>query len=161
MNYEKKTKDELVEEIHKLSNVISNFETSDPSKINKNKNHNSNQDAALYNLIFNQPFLGIVHFDKDRTIINCNDQFVKRIGAAQKEIIGHNLLNFFDNKEILLSIKDAFSDEVSVFEGKYFNHFHNKEMFIKIFFNIIENFFENHPPSPNILWIASELPEIT
>ena len=135
MNYEKKTKDELVKEIHKLTNVISNFESSDPSKINKNKNHNSNQDAALYNLIFNQPFLGIVHFDKDRTIINCNDQFVKIIGATQKEIIGHNLLNFFDNKEILLSIKDAFSDEVSVFEGKYFNHFHNKEMFIKIFFN--------------------------
>ena len=135
MDYEKKTKDELVEEIHKLTNVISNFETSEPSKINKNKDPNRNQDAALYNLIFNQPFLGIVHFDEDRTVIDCNDQFVKIIGATRKEIIGHNLLNFFDNKEIMLSIKDAFSDEVSVFEGGYFNHFHNHEMFIKIFFN--------------------------
>lgn len=143
MNYEKKTKNELVHEIQRLSNVISSFETSELSKVGQKKNPNSSQNGALYNLIFNQPFLGIVHFDEDRTIIDCNDQFTKIIGAAREDIIGHNLLNFFDNKDILLSIKDAFSDDVSVFEGGYFNRFHNKEMFIKIYFNSFRNSSEN------------------
>ena len=143
MNYDKKTKDELVQEIQRLSNVISSFKTSELSKAGQKKNPSSSQNGALYNLIFNQPFLGIVHFDEDRTIIDCNDQFTKIIGTAREDIIGHNLLNFFDNKDILLSIKDAFSDDVSVFEGEYFNRFHNKEMFIKIYFNSFRNSSEN------------------
>ena len=139
MNYDKKTKDELVKEIHRLNDVVLNFNSAEYSKSSLKKNTSGEQNEALYNLIFNQPFLGIVHFGEDRTIIDCNDQFVKLIGAPREGIIGHNLLNFFDNKDILLSIKDAFSDEVSIFEGEYFNHYHKKEMFVKIFFNSIRN----------------------
>ncbi len=131
MSYEKKTKNELVKEIQRLNNVISN------SIINENSDEQQKTQSndPLYNLIFNQPFIGIVHFGEDRTIIDCNDQFVKIIGAQRKEIIGHNLLNFFDNKEILLAIKDAFTEKISVFEGEYFNQFRNEKMFLKIFFN--------------------------
>lgn len=135
MDYDKKTKNELVKEIQRLNNVISNSITSEDAKVKQNENPNNSQNEALYNLIFNQPFLGIVHFDEDRTIIDCNNQFEKMIGTSREEVIGHNLLNFFDNKEILLAIKDAFADKVSVFEGGYFNQFRKEEMFVKIFFN--------------------------
>ena len=131
MDYNKKTKDELVKEIQRLNNVISNSITSEDSEVKQKANLNE----PLYNLIFNQPFIGIVHFDEDRTVIDCNDQFIKIIGAPREEIIGHNLLNFFDNKEILLAIKDAFTEKVSLFEGSFFNQFRNEEMFVKIFFN--------------------------
>jgi len=135
MNYDKKTKDELVKEILRLNDVVQNFNSTEHSKSSQKKDLSGDQNGTLYNLIFNQPFLGIVHFGEDRTIIDCNDQFVKFIGTAREEIVGHNLLNFFDKKDILLSIKDAFSDEDSIFEGGYFNQFLQKEMFVKIFFN--------------------------
>lgn len=138
MDYNKKTKEELISEINKLESIITSSKESNPS-LPQLKNGSSEFNQALYNLIFNQPFLGIVYFDEERTIIDCNDQFVTIIGIQKEEIIGRNLLNFFDNKEMLLSLKDTFSDKISLFEGGYYNNFYKKEMFVKAYFNSFQD----------------------
>ncbi|MEN8193543.1 MAG: PAS domain-containing sensor histidine kinase [Bacteroidota bacterium] len=135
MNYSKKTKDELVQEIKKLESIISKFNTDSDANQKQNESSKRELNGALYNLIFNQPFLGIVYFDEERTIIDCNDQFVVMIGTPREEILGRNIINFFDNQEMLLSIKDAFTEKISLFEGGYYSNFHSKEKFVKVFFN--------------------------
>ena len=139
MDYSKKTKDELIKKIQNLEGILASSVKSG-SAVEKVVNAESEiPNSALYNLIFNQPFLGIVYFDEDRTIIDCNDQFVTIIGTQREDIVGHNLLKFFDNKEILLSLKDTFTDKISLFEGGYYSGFHKKEKFVKAFFNSVKD----------------------
>ncbi len=65
----------------------------------------SNIIEMRHNLIYSQPYIGIVYFDDDRTIVDCNDKFSEMLGYHSDYLIGHNLFNVFDDKEILVSIQ--------------------------------------------------------
>jgi PAS domain S-box-containing protein len=84
-----------------------------------------------HNLIYSQPYLGIVYFDDDRTIVDCNDKFSEIVGYHSDYLIGHNLFNIFDDKEILVSIQKSLSGVSSLFEGCYFNRDKNKNVLLR------------------------------
>ncbi len=91
----------------------------------------SNIIEIRHNLIFSQPYLGVVYFDDDRTIIDCNDKFAKIVGYHRDYLIGHNLLNIFDDKEILISIRKSLSGVSSLFEGSYLNKERNAKLYVR------------------------------
>jgi len=148
MIYNAKTKEELVDEIKRLKKRLSYLEVMRGEKLGEDeidnyelRNELNKIDSNLtelnsqYHSIFNQPFLGIVHFDAERTVINCNGKFIDIIGLPFRDIVGHNLFNLFADKEILVSIKNALLGQISVFEGEYINLTSRKKIFIKAFFS--------------------------
>jgi len=148
MLYNVKTKEELVDEIKRLRKRLSYLEVMRGEKLEEDEidsyelrnelnklNNNLTELNSQYHSIFNQPFLGIVHFDAERTVINCNGKFIDIVGLPFRDIVGHNLFNLFDDKEILISIKNALLGRISVFEGEYINLTSRKKIFIKAFFS--------------------------
>jgi PAS domain S-box-containing protein len=74
-----------------------------------------------HNLIYSQPYLGIVYFDNDRTVVDCNNRFTEIVGLSEEALIGHSIFNIFKDKEVLVSIKKSLEGFSSTFEGEYYN----------------------------------------
>ena len=91
----------------------------------------SNIIEMRHNLIYSQPYLGIVYFDDDRIIVDCNDKFSEMLGYNSEYLIGHNLFNIFDDREILISIKKSLDGVSSLFEGSYFNKERNSNVLLR------------------------------
>jgi PAS domain-containing protein len=45
-----------------------------------------------YRMIFNYSPLGIVHFDCDGLVIDCNERFLEIVGTARERLLGRALL---------------------------------------------------------------------
>ncbi|MFO8067566.1 MAG: PAS domain S-box protein [Bacteroidales bacterium] len=66
-----------------------------------------------YRLIFEKSPIGIIHFDKNSTITECNDYFNKKL---KSQLIGNNIKET-NNKELLFAIKRVLKGKSSAFEG--------------------------------------------
>ncbi|MCF6269365.1 MAG: PAS domain S-box protein [Melioribacteraceae bacterium] len=84
-----------------------------------------------HELLYSQPYLGIIYFDEERTVVDCNKRFSEIVGCSRKGIIGHNIFNIFENKEILFSIKKTLDGSSSTFEGEYLKPSNNEKIFIR------------------------------
>jgi PAS domain S-box-containing protein len=84
-----------------------------------------------HNLLYSQPYLGIVYFDEDRTVVDCNDRFSEIVGYNREFIVGHNIFNIFENKEILLSISKSLGGFSTTFEGEYLKPSSSESIFIR------------------------------
>lgn len=84
-----------------------------------------------HELLYSQPYLGIVYFDEERTVLDCNKRFTEIVGYNREGIIGHNIFNVFETKGILLSIKDSLDGYSTTFEGEYLKPFSKEKIFIR------------------------------
>jgi diguanylate cyclase (GGDEF)-like protein/PAS domain S-box-containing protein len=71
-----------------------------------------------YRLIFERSPLGVLHFDKNGVITDCNDNFVKIIGSSYQLLVGLNMLELPD-KSIVKAVKRALQGEVANYENYY------------------------------------------
>lgn len=71
-----------------------------------------------YRLVFNNAPLGIFHYDKEGTIISCNDKFVETIGSSREQLVGLNMLNLPD-RQIVEAVRGSLSGKSSFYEGDY------------------------------------------
>ena len=44
-----------------------------------------------HELLYSQPYLGIVYFDEERTVLDCNQRFTEIVGYNREGIIGRNI----------------------------------------------------------------------
>jgi two-component system, OmpR family, phosphate regulon sensor histidine kinase PhoR len=63
--------------------------------------------------------VGIVQFNMDGTIIDCNDNFLQIMGSVRENTIGFNLLTSVDNDEMWLVILSALSGTPGYYTGIY------------------------------------------
>lgn len=77
------------------------------------------QSEEKYRLLFTRSPIGIVHLDKEGTVIMANDKFAGIMGAPVKEFIGFNTLKQVKNPGFLKAINDAMEGKAGVFEGEY------------------------------------------
>ncbi len=63
--------------------------------------------------------LGIVQFDMDGTITDCNDRFLQLMGAKRENVIGFNLLTSSENKEMWWTVLSALSGKPGYYTGEY------------------------------------------
>lgn len=82
-------------------------------------------------LFSHQPYLGIVYFDEERTVIDCNKRFTEIVGYNREEIIGHNIINIFENEDILISISKSLDGSSTIFEGIYVKPSSEVKLFLK------------------------------
>jgi PAS domain S-box-containing protein len=71
-----------------------------------------------YRLIFEYSPVGLLSFDKNGTILACNDNFVKIIGSSREKLVGLNMLNLPD-KNIVAVVQKALNGSPGLYEGVY------------------------------------------
>ena len=84
-----------------------------------------------YRMIFDCSPLGIVHFDQEGVIIECNEKYAEIIGAPKDVLIGYNLPELMRDEAARLAIEDTLKKGTGYFEGDYVSEISNKRMTIK------------------------------
>jgi len=74
---------------------------------------------ARYRLIFENAPLGIIQFDKNGLITECNEEFVRIIGSSRQALIGFNMLERAGDEKVKEAIKEALSGKIGYYEGIY------------------------------------------
>lgn len=89
-----------------------------------------------YRSIFEFSPVGIIYFDQQGKIVDCNQNYVTIIGSSYEKIINTDIARF-DSNAIAKCIKEALNGEVSVFEGMYNSVTAEKSTFIRATFKPI------------------------
>ncbi|MCP4350094.1 MAG: PAS domain S-box protein [Desulfobacterales bacterium] len=84
-----------------------------------------------YRLIFEHSPLGIMHFDRNSVIRDCNKIFAEIIGAPREKLIGFNMLKSMKDSPARSAVEDAIRHGMGHFEGKYTTVSGNKEVVIR------------------------------
>jgi len=88
--------------------------------------------------IFQNSPLGMIHFNDEGTIINCNDKFADLMGASRDKLVGFNTPKQATNREVAQACSRALSGKTAEFEGDYTSTTGNKTTPLRIVFNPTE-----------------------
>ena len=88
--------------------------------------------------IFENSPLGMIHFSKDGTILDCNDMFVDLMGSSREKLIGFNTPKQTKDEELRAAIIKALAGETAEYEGDYTSVTGNKTTSLRIVFNPTE-----------------------
>jgi PAS domain S-box-containing protein len=88
--------------------------------------------------IFENSPLGIIHFSKDGTILDCNDMFVELMGSSREKLIGFNTPKQTNDEKLRAAIIKALAGETAEYEGDYTSVTGNKTTSLRIIFNPTE-----------------------
>ena len=92
-----------------------------------------------YRMIFDCSPLGIVHFDQEGVIIECNEKYAEIIGAPKDGLIGYNLPKLMRDGAARWAIEDTLKKGSGYFEGDYVSEISNRKMTIKAKHNRISS----------------------
>jgi len=91
-----------------------------------------------FRLIFESAPLGIMYFDQQGVILNCNSLFTEMTGIQQQQAIGGNLLNTVKDEAARKAINAALAGEAGTFQGSSQVFFPNKDTPIRAYFRGIQ-----------------------
>jgi len=72
-----------------------------------------------YRRIFESSPIGILQFDSDGVITDCNDFFVHLLGSSREKLIGFDMLKRLQNPGVRSAVESALSGTPGHFEGRY------------------------------------------
>lgn len=72
-----------------------------------------------YRLIFQNTPLGILQFDRNGIITDCNEAFVRIIGSSRDDLIGFNILERVRDERVLNAVREALAGRIGYYEGVY------------------------------------------
>ncbi len=96
----------------------------------KNVQSNLIDNENKYRMIFENAPVGIVKYNKEAVVEDCNEAFIKLVGSAKDKLVGVNL-NDLNNQDISDAVIKSLSGEDIFFEGKYISETSGKEMHAK------------------------------
>ena len=76
-------------------------------------------------LIFDNSPVGLIYYDINGIIVDCNNKFVEIIGSSRKDLIGLNMLNLPD-KKLVKELKKALNGKQGIYSGYYHSVTANK-----------------------------------
>ncbi|MDY6827308.1 MAG: folate family ECF transporter S component [Bacillota bacterium] len=86
-----------------------------------------------YRLIFERSPIGIIHFDQNGVISECNDALVSIIGSFRTALLGLNMLNLPD-ENVVAAVKNVFKGQEDLYEGVYHSVTANKKTYLRVQF---------------------------
>ena len=90
-----------------------------------------------YRMIFNYSPLGIVHFDSNGEILDCNECFLEIIGAPKDKLIGFSMTESLRDEQMRSAAIAGLSGKPNYFEGDYRSVAGNKVTPIRAMFSRI------------------------
>ncbi len=92
-----------------------------------------------YRHIFSNAPLGILQYDKDGKIIDCNEELLRILGSAREKLIGMNMLTTLENPDLLEALRKSITSGEGYFEGDYASVTGNKATPVRVFFKTIQH----------------------
>jgi len=92
-----------------------------------------------YRHIFSNSPLGILQYDTNGLIIDCNQAFAAIIGSSKERLIGFNLLSSLNNHGAYRAIMESLEGDDSYFEGEYTSITSGKKTPMRAFFAAIRD----------------------
>ncbi len=92
------------------------------------------REAQLRIIVENSP-IGIIHFNREGTIINCNSRSADFLGAPLARLVGFNASSRIVNPDMRQALTAALSGRNSKFEGEYVSVTGGKKAYLRILFN--------------------------
>ncbi len=92
-----------------------------------------------YRHIFNNSPLGIIQYDADSQIVDCNEAFANILGSSVEKLIGFNMLKSVKQRGALHAIKDSLTSGYGYFEGDYHAVTSGKITPVRAFFTAINS----------------------
>ena len=117
-------------------NIIENIELRHQS-INREKILKISEER--YRHIFSNAPLGILQYDENGIIIDCNEELIRILGSVRERLIGLNMLTTLENRELLEALRKSITSGEGYFEGDYSSVTGNKTTPIRVFFKTIQH----------------------
>ena len=92
-----------------------------------------------YRHIFSNAPLGILQYDADGRIIDCNEELIRILGSTREKLIGMNMLTTLENHELLEALRKSITSGEGYFEGDYTSVTGNKTTPVRVFFKTIQH----------------------
>jgi two-component system sensor histidine kinase UhpB len=86
-----------------------------------------------YRLIFDSSPLGILHYDANGVITECNPKTLELSGATYDDLIGFDLINGVKEEAFLNAIRNSLAGTPGELEGKYLSVTGNKQSYLRAF----------------------------
>ncbi|TIH13072.1 PAS domain S-box protein [Marinifilum sp. JC120] len=106
------------------------------------------EERRIHKVIFENSPLGIIYFDHEGIIRDCNRKFIEQMGSTREKLIGFNAVQK-GTGEMKKAVKQALSGEPAIYESNYISITGNKKMYIRSRFNPVS------PGSPKTEVIAT------
>ena len=90
---------------------------------------------AQHRTVFENSPLGMIFFNNEGVIVECNEPFIDLMGSSKEQLIGFNTLKDAPNKDMRMGIDDALNGKQAIFEGQYTSATGNKTSYLRIIFN--------------------------
>ncbi len=90
-----------------------------------------------YRNVFNYAPLGILHYNQYGVITDCNQNFVDIIGSSKEQLVGLNMIEDLDNKELIKKVEQSLEEGKAIFEDWYTSVTGEKTTFVKGVFKCI------------------------
>ena len=92
-----------------------------------------------YRHIFSNAPLGILQYDSDGRILDCNEELIRILGSSRERLIGMNMLATLQNQDLLEALRKSISSGEGYFEGDYSSVTGNKTTPVRVFFKTIHH----------------------
>ncbi len=87
-----------------------------------------------YKVIFEKSPLGMIRFDPQGTILDCNEKFIDLMGSTRQKLIGFNTARK-SNQKMQVALKKALAGEASIYEDAYTSVTGGKASYLRVIFN--------------------------
>ncbi|MFW3615900.1 putative bifunctional diguanylate cyclase/phosphodiesterase [Billgrantia antri] len=94
---------------------------------------------ARYRAIFRHTPLGVLHFDREGQVVDCNEMCLDILGTSRQRLLGMNLLTQLNDERVTGAIRDALESGTGYFEGTYRAMISGKQTPLRAFYSALRN----------------------
>ncbi|MGD9267501.1 MAG: PAS domain S-box protein, partial [Desulfobacterales bacterium] len=94
--------------------------------------------ALQLRTIFEKSPIGILHFDNDGIVLDCNERHAEIMGSTREKIIGMNLRKEIENEDLRAAVFGALAGKPTEFETEYTSVSAGKTVLVRALFNPTE-----------------------
>lgn len=92
------------------------------------------EQADKLRMIFQNSPVGILHFNHEGTITDCNPSLAEIMGSSKEKIIGLNIITDLNDARVIRAVKQALSGDVAHEKGEYISVTSSKNIVAKVDF---------------------------
>jgi|SRR6056297_1495034 len=121
-------------QINQLKSKIADLEAQNAKLQYDKRQLLSTANEIKYQTIFYNAPIGILHYNNNGVITDCNDFFVGIIGSSKEALIGLNMIKDLKDQKIIQAVKTSLSKGYAEYEDIYASVSADKKTYVRILF---------------------------